>query len=93
MDDLLPTEYFLSQNFPDPFKEKSTIKYCLPEEIRIKLVILNIKGKTVKTLLDEVKEPGTYKIEINAKRIREGLYFYQLTAGNVVITKRMLILK
>ena len=93
MEDLLPTEYYLSQNFPDPFKEKTTIKYCLPEEIRVKLEIFNIRGKIVTTLLDEVKEPGTYQVELSARKIKEGLYLYQLTAGNIIITKRMLILK
>ena len=93
MEDLLPTEYYLSQNFPDPFKEKTTIKYCLPEEIRVKLEIFNVQGKIVTTLLDEIKEPGTYQVELSARKIKEGLYLYQLTAGNIIITKRMLILK
>jgi hypothetical protein len=60
IEDLLPTEYYLSQNFPNPFTEKTIIKYCLPEEVRIKLEIFDINEEKIKTLVDEVKEPGTY---------------------------------
>jgi len=93
MEDLVPTEFYLSQNFPNPFKERTTIKYCLPEEIRIKLEILDSKKEKVKTLVDEVKEPGTYQVEFNPNGFEEGSYLYQLTAGNIVITKEMLLIK
>ena len=93
MEDLLPTEFYLSQNHPNPFKGKTIIKYCLPEEIRIKLVILNSERENIKTLVDEIKEPGTYQVEFILNGFKEGDYLYRLTAGSTVITKKMLLMK
>ena len=53
MEDLVPTEYYLSQNHPNPFREKTVIKYCVPEEIRIKLEVFNGKKVKIKTLVDK----------------------------------------
>jgi len=93
MEDLLPTEYYLSQNHPNPFMGKTIIKYCVPEEIRIKLEVLDRKEEKIKTLVDEVKEPGTYQVEFNPNGFDEGIYLYQLTAGSVILTKKMVFLK
>ena len=93
MEDLFPTEYYLSQNFPNPFKEKTVIKYCLPEEIKVKLEIFNSKEEKIKTLIHEIKEPGTYQVEFKPNGITDGIYLYQLTAGNFVITKEMKLIK
>jgi hypothetical protein len=93
MEDLVPTEFYLSQNFPNPFKEKTTIKYCLPEEIRIKLEIFDSKKEKVKTLIDEVKEPGTYQVEFKPNGFTDGIYLYQLSAGSIILTKKMVLMK
>ena len=93
MDDLVPTEYYLSQNHPNPFTEKTTIKYCLPEEIRIKLEIFDSKKEKINTLVNEVKEPGTYQIEFKSNGLREGKYLYRLNTGQVIIVKEMLLVK
>ena len=93
MEDLFPTEYYLSQNFPNPFKEKTAIKYCVPEEIRIKLEIFNSEKEKIKTLIDEVKEPGTYQVEFYPNGFDDGIYLYQLTAGSIILTKKMTLLK
>ena len=91
MEDLIPTEFYLSQNFPNPFKEKTAIKYCVSEEYRIKLEIFDSKEEKIKTLVEEVKEPGTYQVEFNPNGFTDGIYLYQLTAGSVVIRKRMVL--
>jgi hypothetical protein len=93
MEDLLPTEFYLSQNHPNPFKERTTIKYCVPEESRIKLEIFDSRKEKIKTLIDEIKEPGTYQVEFNPNGFDEGIYLYQLTAGGVILTKKMTLLK
>jgi hypothetical protein len=93
MEDLLPTEFYLSQNHPNPFKEKTIIKYCLPEEIRIKLEIFDSGNEKIKTLVDEIKEPGTYQTEFNHNGFEEGIYLYQLTAGSVMLTRKMELMK
>jgi hypothetical protein len=93
MEDLLPTEFYLSQNHPNPFRGETTIKYCLPEEIRIKLEIFNSKEEKIKTLVDEIKEPGTYQVEFIPNGFDEGIYLYQLTAGSLILTKQMTLVK
>ena len=93
MEDLLPTEFYLSQNFPNPFKGMTIIKYCLPEEIKIKLEILDNKKEKIKTLVDEIKEPGTYQVEFKQNGFNGGIYLYQLTAGSVILTKQMTLVR
>lgn len=93
MDEIVPTEYQLSQNYPDPFKECTTIKYCLPGKTNIRLEVLDHKGRKVKVLVNEVKEPGTYSVELSAKGLRDGLYLYRLIANGYEETKRLLLLR
>jgi hypothetical protein len=93
LEDLVPTEFYLSQNYPDPFKERTIIKYCLPEEIRIKLEILNSEKEKIKTLVDEVKEPGMYQVEWNAKGLNSNNYYFRIQAGSFIDTKKMILLK
>jgi len=108
MEDLVPTEFYLSQNHPNPFKEKTTIKYCLPEEIRIKLEIFDSQKQKIKTLVDEIKEAGTYQVEFRAGGLQSNNYYYRMQvvptgrqAGNpstgsgqvFVETKKMILIK
>ena len=93
MEDLLPTEFYLSQNNPNPFSEKTVIKYCVPEESRIKLEIFDSRQEKIKTLVDEIKEPGTFQVEFKLNGIDEGIYIYKLTAGSVILAKKMMLMK
>ena len=93
MYDLLPTEFYLSQNHLNPFAEKTIIKYCLPEEIRIKLEIFNSEKEKIKTLVDEIKEPGTYQVEWNAEGLNSNNYYFRIQAGSFIKTKKMILLK
>ena len=93
MVELFPKEFYLSQNHPNPFKERTIIKYCVPEEAKVKIEIVDYEKRTLQILVDEVKEPGTYQVILYANGFREGLYLYTLTSGSIIITKRMLILK
>jgi hypothetical protein len=93
LEDLVPSEYYLSQNYPDPFTEKTEIKYCLPEKVKVKLELFDSERKKVKTLVDEIEEAGTYKVELNGEELMEGVYFYKIKAGEFVSTKKMILLK
>ena len=71
MNDLVPSEFYLSQNYPNPFREKTTIKFCVAYKTKVKLEVFNSEGKLIKKLLDEEKEAGTYEIEFfRQRRIR-----------------------
>ena len=96
MDNLLPTEFFLSQNYPNPFKDKTVIKYCVGYKTRVKLTVHNSEGMEIEKLVDEVKHPGAYEIKFNAsadksgklRNLPDGYYFYHLDAGEYFNDKK-----
>ena len=92
MNDLVPSEFYLSQNYPNPYSEKTTIKFCVPYCTRVKLEVFNSEGKLIQKLLDEEKEAGTYEVEFNGSGKHEGVYIYQLQAGDFLLKKQMTLL-
>ncbi len=88
-----PTEFYLSQNYPNPFHEKTTIKFCLPCRARVKLDLLTTQSKVLRRILDEEKEAGTYEIEFDGSNLSEGSYICLFQAGDFVASKRMLLEK
>lgn len=85
--------YILNQNYPNPFNPITTISYHLPKSSFIKLSIYDIKGKLVKTLVNEKKGAGSYSIEWNAENISSGIYFYQIKAGEFISVRKCLVVK
>ena len=67
VNNLTPSEFYLSQNYPNPFDEKTTIKFCVAYKTKVKLEVLDIESKIIKILIDEEKEAGTYEVEFSAK--------------------------
>jgi hypothetical protein len=82
VEDLIPSKYNLGQNYPNPFKNKTIIKYCIPDRVKIKLEILDSDKHTIKTIIDDIEEPGTYEVDLDASGLPSGVYFYQLRAGS-----------
>ena len=93
MEDIIPTDFYLSQNHPNPFKDRTTIKYCIPDKERIRLEVFNSSRNKVKTIVKEIKDAGTYKVEIDAAVLPSGVYFYRLQAGDFIETKKMVLMK
>ena len=97
MNELVPSEFYLGQNYPNPFKEKTTIKYCVAHKTRVKLTVSSSKGKEIKKLVDEEKQPGTYEVEFSTCHSQEsentitGTFCYQLEAGDYSNQKMMII--
>jgi hypothetical protein len=89
----LPKEFSLYQNYPNPFNPTTRIKYNLPATSAVKLVIYNILGQTVATVVDEVQEAGYKSVEWSANNVSSGVYFYKLTAGDFVEIKKMLLVR
>src|SRR3989304_9656117 len=90
---LTPTEFYLSQNYPNPFSEKTTIKFCVAYKIRVKLTILNEEGESIKVLVDEEKAAGTYEVEFQSAVVPNSFgksaketYYYRLQAGDFIET-------
>jgi len=93
IEDIIPTKFELAQNYPNPFTEKTTIKFCIPDRMKIKLEIYNSDNKKVKTLIDEIKEAGTYEVDFSAKELTSGKYIYKFETNNYFDTKKMIVLK
>ena len=94
----LPTEYKLEQNYPNPFNPETRIRYTVPiDEKRktkeVSLIIYDILGNQVRTLVNEQKEPGYYEVDFYASSFASGVYIYRLQAENYISTKKMMVLK
>jgi len=90
--------YTLSQNYPNPFNPSTTIKYQIPANVKsetanVKLIIFDVLGRQVASLLDENQKPGNYEVTWDAFGFSSGVYFYKFKAGNFVETKKMMLLK
>jgi hypothetical protein len=90
---LIPEEYRLEQNYPNPFNNSTVIKYSLPREGLVTLNIYNSIGEKIATLVEGVKEAGSYKAEFIATNLSSGIYYYRLKADDFVETKKMILLK
>lgn len=96
-EDVLPLEFSLSQNYPNPFNPTTNIDYSIPVQthassVATKLVVYDIMGKEIALLVYEEKIPGRYRVTFDASELASGVYFYRLTAGGNVISKKMVLL-
>ncbi len=95
---LVVTSYQLS-NYPNPFNPETTIKFSIPQENKVELIVYNIKGQKVKTLVDKTMIPGRYSViwdskDQNGKPVSSGIYFYKLDIdGKIRKIRKMLLLK
>ena len=94
----LPTEFSLSQNYPNPFNPSTVIDYALPKDVHVTLIVYNILGQEVVTLVDEFQTAGYKSIIWDGRNaagesVGTGLYLYRMTAENYIITHKMLYVK
>ena len=89
----LPLSYSLSQNYPNPFNPVTKINYELPGDGKVKLMIYDILGREIRTLVNEVKQAGKYTVEFNGSNFASGVYFYRIEAGKFTDVKRMVLVK
>ncbi len=88
-----PSKFELMQNYPNPFNPSTTIKYQIPSNSMVTIKIYNVLGQEVKTLVNQMKNPGNYEVQFNANNLASGTYIYRLQAGPLVQVKKMLLLK
>jgi len=95
----IPAEFNLYQNYPNPFNPDTKIRFDIKKSDGMnqnavtELVIFDIRGREVDKPVKQVLEPGRYEISFNNSELNSGIYFYRLTAGNLVFTKKMILLK
>lgn len=84
-----PAEYFLGQNFPNPFKNETEIEYGLKNAGNVNLRVYDILGQEVLILVDKYQEAGYYKVKLNKNKLPEGIYIYKITitGSNCSFTK------
>jgi hypothetical protein len=87
------TTFMLSQNYPNPFNPSSIINYQLPINTFVTLDIYDMLGKKVKTLIDEYQTAGNHSVLINGSNLSSGVYFYRITAGRFIETKKLILIK
>jgi hypothetical protein len=88
-----PSAYELAQNYPNPFNPSTIIGYSIPNTANVSLRVFNTIGQLQATLVDERKEPGYYQAVWSASNVPSGIYFYQLRAGEFVVSKKMILTK
>ena len=101
----LAENFKLFQNYPNPFNPSTKIKYTVPgvvndhwsmergNEGEVKLIVYDILGREIETLVNEDQAAGTYEVNWNASGLPSGVYFYKLQAGDYIQTNKMLLLK
>ncbi len=90
---LIPTELKLDQNYPNPFNPSTKISFALPKSQNVSLVVYNMTGQEVATLVNGSLEAGNYSFNFNASQYASGVYIYRLQTANQAITKKMILQK
>ncbi len=88
-----PSNFLLEQNYPNPFNPSTTIRYNLPNESKVKLILFNILGEEIRILVDEFNESGVHTIDVDGRDLNSGIYLYKIEAGTFVQTRKMILLK
>jgi subtilisin-like proprotein convertase family protein len=88
-----PSNYLLKQNYPNPFNPATKISYELKKNSNVKLVLYDINGREVSTLINKTQDAGVYDYTFNGESYSSGVYFYKLTAGDFTDTKKMVLIK
>lgn len=89
----IPQEYSLQQNYPNPFNPSTSISYQLPANGFVSLKVFDMLGREVATLVNEVKNAGTYSATWNAAGFGSGIYFCKMQAGSFSETKKLVLMK
>ena len=89
----IPDSYELKNNYPNPFNPETIIEFHTADYGEVILEIFDVLGNEIKTLLDEEKPAGIYKIKFNAASLSSGVYIYRLYAGGRIFAKKMCILR
>ena len=94
---IFKNSFYLYPNYPNPFNPVTKIKFSVPntsiENSHTKLVVFDLLGKEIATLVDEVKKPGSYEVEFDARDLSSGVYLYRLQIDDMVQIKKMILLK
>jgi len=91
--ELIISDFRLEQNYPNPFNPSTTIKYTVAERSNVAIKVFDMLGREVASLVNTVKDAGSYEVNFNAQNLASGMYVYSITAGNFNSSKKMMLLK
>ena len=89
----IPKEFTLCQNYPNPFNPTTTLQYGVPIDSKVKIEVYNMLGQLIAVPIEEVRKAGYYKVSFGTQSLPSGVYFYRMTAGSFVQTKKMQLIK
>ncbi|MEJ5304328.1 MAG: T9SS type A sorting domain-containing protein [Ignavibacteria bacterium] len=85
--------FYLAQNFPNPFNSQTNIEFEIPEDDFVRLEIFNLLGQKIKTLVNDYLKKGHYQTVFNADKLPSGIYIYKLQSSSKELIKKMIYLK
>lgn len=85
------SRYVLEQNYPNPFRSETTIRFSLPQQSRVNLSVFDVNGRLVKVIVNESRDAGTHAVSLNTGTLGAGLYYYKLQAGDFSAVRKMTI--
>ena len=88
-----PAEFRLFNNYPNPFNPTTNIKFNIAKLSFVKIVVYDVLGREVQTLVNELLSQGSYKISFDGTSLKSGIYFYKISAGDYSEIKKMLLIK
>jgi hypothetical protein len=91
--EFVPTEFTLHQNYPNPFNPSTVIKYAVPEDARVTIVIYDVLGSQIAELVNGDVAAGNHEVTFEGSDLASGIYFYRLTAGSFSQINKMLLMK
>jgi hypothetical protein len=89
----IPAVFSLSQNFPNPFNPKTAVRFQLSAASEVRLVVYDLLGREVATLVNEKRPAGSYLVTFDASSLASGTYLYRLIAGREVQIRKMVLVK
>ena len=92
-EDCIPSKFYLCQNAPNPFKEITKIKYCIPFKVHVNLTLLDSGGNFIKKLVNKIMDAGTYEINFISNNLRVGSYIYQLEAFDIEVSTKLIYME
>lgn len=89
----IPMVFGLDQNYPNPFNPSTTISYSIPEGMKVNLVVYDVLGNEIKTIVNEYKQPGRYTVSFDGSNLTSGVYIYSLQSDKYSATKKFVLMK
>ncbi len=89
----LPTAFALDRAYPNPFAERATLRYAVPEASRVTLAVFDVLGREVVRLVDENRAAGRYEAMLDARSLPSGAYLVRMTADGFAETRRVTLLR